>query len=1180
MTLQIFDKLYARGVIKIAIRCLLALLAIFVIVLTASGIILGSERGRLWLTETLIDQVNKSSDIHIKLSGLELSTWDKWCAQTIRIDRGTSPWLVAEQVEFNWQPLAIFNQTVIVDQLRATTFSVHKLIASTEQAQARDSKKISQGGIKALDMPSIQLKQLRVDTLNLYGFYASKDNKNPLSYRVSGEANWSTGLPLQLRLDAKGLNINPATLNVLVKSKDWVDFTLEGSLREPADGFLGSLLKLPAAQVIDAGFVLAVKKQTNRYEVSIQSLNFPIAKRSLSAQGYIAIAPGTATGKVDVYVDDLALLIDDTRHTLSGKWSDRQLDMTLNLTNFPLDVFRPWQPAVAGGDLTAQLALTGTIAQPRVVGNFTMNTVFQGLPIDVEFYGAISKKQIDIDKLYANLDKSVVTAKGKLDLFSDRSALDISVNNFNIKALDAFKIARPDNLNATLISAKGRLSGSARSLNGELTFSAKGDYEAQEFLANGQIARDESALIIKNAALQVEDNARISAKGNIDIDTLVADMLINMEGMTLTILKLANLDLPEKLSGQLQTQVTIKGDLRKPNIQGKAQLQGLYDTIPFLSRVEGHFQDKSAQIENLNLFTFGEEVVTATGHYQDEQFDLSIQAKKLPTQLFSAIGMHLQPGNFSAVLNAQGSLDSPELTGNLSYETILRGYNKDSEQEDIQFTWILDITSSDKALNLASTFYRESETPGKLLLRIPKQDYIDYITNQNTKEAVSSKLDRLPLDRLPINASITGNFNLQILSFLLDPDLHRLTGTLVTNIDLNGTLAFPIINGTVELQDSRYENPITGTLVEAINCRLNTKQIKLNFDICQATDGDKGNYSLTGYLNLPFDQSDGDIDLNLMMESANVLRRTDFESEATGDITLTGDFNSVLATGNLDLAPLSILLDSQFSSGIPSLRIEEVDSLHAVDESGKNQKNIIPDLLFDLTLTADRQAFLRGRGLEAELQGNIALYGSLKKPRYDGEIKTLRGTFELFNKPFKLESGLVNFANETIGLKITGVYEKNGQRIQAELSGVIDQLKLHLIAIPSMPEDEILAFVIFGKSIQKITPFEAMQLASAVQQLRGESSLFDPVVGVRNILGVDTLSVESVDTARGGSGLNVGVGKYLNERVYLEFERTPNPSQPWKGNIEIEVSPHLNLESSTGGQTGIEGVELKWKKDY
>jgi len=62
--------------------------------------------------------------------------------------------------------------------------------------------------------------------------------------------------------------------------------------------------------------------------------------------------------------------------------------------------------------------------------------------------------------------------------------------------------------------------------------------------------------------------------------------------------------------------------------------------------------------------------------------------------------------------------------------------------------------------------------------------------------------------------------------------------------------------------------------------------------------------------------------------------------------------------------------------------------------------------------------------------------------------------------------------------------------------------------------------------------------------------------------------------------VNIGVGKYINERVYLEVQKTPDPSQPWQGNITIDLLPNLKLESSTGGTSGVPGAALKWKNDY
>jgi translocation and assembly module TamB len=131
-----------------------------------------------------------------------------------------------------------------------------------------------------------------------------------------------------------------------------------------------------------------------------------------------------------------------------------------------------------------------------------------------------------------------------------------------------------------------------------------------------------------------------------------------------------------------------------------------------------------------------------------------------------------------------------------------------------------------------------------------------------------------------------------------------------------------------------------------------------------------------------------------------------------------------------------------------------------------------------------------------------------------------------------------------------------------------------------MPQDEVIAMLLFGKSPQDITPIQAIMLANSINKLRkGGKSLFDPVEATRNLIGVDTISIDSEETDN-GQGVTVGVGKYIHEKVYIEVERGNNPAKPWKGNVEVEILPNVNIESSTGGDSGLGGIEVKWKHDY
>jgi translocation and assembly module TamB len=1165
---SLFNQNNLQRLLKSIKWCLVILVAVVVITAIAGTVLIGTAKGRLWLAQTAIDQLNSSAALHISAKGLAIPQLGHWRATNITVSQNQKTWMVIDDLNLRWQPQALFDHSLIIDHIFARSFSLHKLPATTEA----DKDNADKTNYLASELPAIELKKLTIESLNLYGFLADDNNQgneqSSLHYAVNANANWIKNSPLQIDLNARGLNDIPATINLQVQSDDWVHTSLTGSLSEAAGGFFGERLQLPKQQAIQADFAVAVTASIDSYAITLQNLSFPLAQRNLVAQGDFTVA----TKNQAVQINDLVLTVDDSRHTISGSLIEQQLDFEVNTNKLPLDISSPWQQTVDSGELTTRLNITGTLAQPQAQGHIALNMDYQQLPVVVDFTGLMNKNLLRIDTLNAQLAQADLQAQGEINLTTNTSQLNVTANNFDLTTLAIFDLQLPSQLEATITNAKATLHGPIKNPQGELFINGEGRYEQQPFTLQSHLTKDETTVVIHQTTLAVADG-NITAQGSIQPETLDADLAINADSLSIAPLKLAGINLPETLTATVSTQLKLQGNLRSPSIAGDAKIQGDYEEIPFIVNAKGYHQSDESQLETLTVSSFDEQVFTASGHYHQEVFDINLQAKKLPSQLFSALGWHIQPGKFNADLQAQGSLKSPTIDGHLSYATVFSGYDDEGDENDIDFIWDLDINSNIDAINFASTFTRDNHPPGKLLIQVPTQPYLDYVQQ--------SKSQPTTVKPLPLAATLTGNFSLQTVSFLLNPDLHRFTGNLSTDISIGGSLEKPTLKGDLHLEQARYENPVTGTLVTNIDCLLTAEQILLSIDNCQASDDSKGSYALAGTILLPANNSVGNVDLKLQANSANILRRTDIESEATGEIVLSGDFSDLLASGSLEVAPFTAIFDTNFSSGIPSIKVEEVQSLQTTDQAADEKISIQPKLRFDLEITATQQAYLRGHGLEAELQGQINIHGDLKKPLYVGEFKTVRGVFDVFNKKFDIEQGQVNFANNAIGLTFTGVYEEDDQQIQADISGTNDDIEITFSAIPDIPEDEILAFIIFGKPIQTITPFEAVQLASAVQTLRGGGSkFFDPIGKTREALGVDTLSIESATTDEGDSGVNIGIGKYINEKVYLELERTPNPSQPWKGNLEIELTPSINLESSTGGQTGIEGAEITWKRDY
>ena len=141
-------------------------------------------------------------------------------------------------------------------------------------------------------------------------------------------------------------------------------------------------------------------------------------------------------------------------------------------------------------------------------------------------------------------------------------------------------------------------------------------------------------------------------------------------------------------------------------------------------------------------------------------------------------------------------------------------------------------------------------------------------------------------------------------------------------------------------------------------------------------------------------------------------------------------------------------------------------------------------------------------------------------------------------------------------LDIKGVYTTSELEVTAGFQGPASDPELVLTSNPSLPEDEILSQVLFGKSQGSLSAIEAVQLASAVNELSGGGSGLDVVGSVRRFIGADVLQVGG-----GEDGPEVKVGKYL-DGVYVGTKAGSTPGSSGV-EVEIEITPNISVTSET-----------------
>ena len=202
---------------------------------------------------------------------------------------------------------------------------------------------------------------------------------------------------------------------------------------------------------------------------------------------------------------------------------------------------------------------------------------------------------------------------------------------------------------------------------------------------------------------------------------------------------------------------------------------------------------------------------------------------------------------------------------------------------------------------------------------------------------------------------------------------------------------------------------------------------------------------------------------------------------------------------------------SSFGTSIPTLNVVEAGQ----EESTASSSGSGPKL--DVNVLIPNRFFVRGKGLESEWKGNLQVSGPATNPVVTGSINSIRGQFSLLGKQFTLSRGDVEFSGATPPdplLNVLVTYAAANITAEATVSGPASSPTLTLSSQPPLPQDEVVAQVLFGQSASSLGRMEAIQLAAELASLSGFGSGGMGVLGeVRDTLGFDVLRFGSMQNA-------------------------------------------------------------------
>ena len=203
--------------------------------------------------------------------------------------------------------------------------------------------------------------------------------------------------------------------------------------------------------------------------------------------------------------------------------------------------------------------------------------------------------------------------------------------------------------------------------------------------------------------------------------------------------------------------------------------------------------------------------------------------------------------------------------------------------------------------------------------------------------------------------------------------------------------------------------------------------------------------------------------------------------------------------------------------------------------------------------------------------------GTTARPDLTGSAHVVRGDYDFAGKRFEFDATSVVYLStrpQGVRLDLTATRDDPTLTAVVRIRGTAARPEITLSSTPSLPNDEVLSQVLFGRTASQLSPLEAAQLASALSAMAGGGG-FDVIGNLRTFAGLDRLALAGGDAASGAA--SVSGGKYVTKNVYLEL--TGGGRDGGAAQVEWRARRNLSIVSRVGGQ-GNSRLAVRWRRDY
>jgi translocation and assembly module TamB len=441
---------------------------------------------------------------------------------------------------------------------------------------------------------------------------------------------------------------------------------------------------------------------------------------------------------------------------------------------------------------------------------------------------------------------------------------------------------------------------------------------------------------------------------------------------------------------------------------------------------------------------------------------------------------------------------------------------------------------------------------------------------------------RVPLSGPGLDVSGSGTLPLALANGILASRDAQAAGMVNLDFRAQGALTQPRLSGSARMAGGTIVDPQTNVRLNDIGLDASFAGDTVNLRDLSASVAAGGNLSASGTVGIGAGLP---ADLRLRINNVRYADGTFIATRLSGDLAAKGPLlGDGLISGTIDLDATEISIAEGLGAGgagpleqveheYASAAVLETLARAGVGAPEPQTRSSDSQLRLDVLIRAPRQIFVRGRGLDVELGGETRIRGTVSDVQPVGQFDLRRGRISILGQRIDFSEGSLTLVGN-LDPQITFVARTQSEEVTAivTVTGSASSPEIVFSSEPDLPQDEVLARILFNRSSENLSAFQLAQLGAAAADLAGGGG-GGVMEQLRTSTGLDDLDIVTQDN--GATALKAG--RYVSDNVYVNVQTASDGSS--RAEVQVELRPGVQARGSVGSD-GNTILGLFYEHDY